>query len=122
MFTYDDLRTFITSFADPANFDLRTCIDSLAKSLEAHVTLIDNSGFIIYRKTVAIPGSPEDVCAPLLYRVTADLVYKKRLQNVVNIWVNGRSLGAIVVEKKILSPTERILLEIASGIISVNMQ
>lgn len=128
MLTYDDLHNFIINNINPKHFSLRESIDMLARFLNAHVTLIDNAGLIIYQKhigsskTIYDHSSNSTPSSSKASSKVLDIVYTRPLKNIVPIWVKGHSLGALIVEKENLSLLEKSLLEIASGIISIHMR
>lgn len=120
MLNYEDLRKFIGSNSQKSEFNICSFVDQLVQCLDAQVTLIDNSGFIIYNREKARDKLTKSEGKD--FEMANNVIYTKTLYNMVPIWVRGHALGALVVDKQQLTFLERELLELASGIISINMR
>lgn len=107
MLKYNDLRAFLAKNSDPAKFNLLYTLDVLSLYLNSHITLIDNSGSILYgkRHIKAAKDSSENI-------------YSSNF----SLSIKSQNDAILKVQKKKLSQTERIIIEMVSGIISVRMR
>lgn len=106
MLKYNDLRAFLAKNSDPAKFNLLCILDSLSLYLDSHITLIDNTGSILYGKRHI--ENAKNTLQPL-YTTNIPLSIKSPNDAILKI------------QKKKLSQTERVIIEMVSGLISVRM-
>lgn len=105
MLKLNDLRTFLAENNDPAKFNLWHTLDSLAIYLEAHITLIDNSGSILYEK--ANNGSHE-------------LTQQPATSTKISLSINKENDTILTIEKQELTQLDQVLLEMVLGLISLH--
>lgn len=106
MLKYNDLRTFLAKNSDPSKFNLLCTLDSLSLYLDSHITLIDNTGSILYGKR---------------HIERANNSSKTIYTTNISLSIKGQNDAILKIQKKKLTQTERIIVEMISGIISVRM-
>ena len=105
MVKHNYLRNFLAQNNDPAHFTLFHILDNLAAYLEANTTLIDNSGSIIYEKNNINEKQTKDLTNS----------YKFPLSSM------GEEFAVLTIKKAKLTQLDNVLVEIASGLISIRM-
>lgn len=105
MIKHSDLRNFLAQNNDPAKFTLFNLLENLATYLEANTTLIDNSGSIIFEKNSIIDKPTKSFLNSYKFSVSS----------------NGKKFAELNIKKAKLTQLDTVLVEIASGLISLHI-
>lgn len=106
MFNRNDLRIFLTQNNDPASFNLWQTLTTLSYYLNARVTLIDNSGSILFVNDNTNSRKNENT-----------IQATKR----ISVSTKGNKTALLTIEKTKFSQLENVLIEMVSGIINTHV-
>ena len=102
MLTTNSMRLFLKSISQQTNFSPAEYLESLAVYLKVHITLVDNSGCILFQSKLKLPNLQKHVQRiPILHA--------------------GQTWGAMLVDKETPTELEQALLEMFATLISLHL-